>query len=585
MAHQNKEQDRSDKHMLKKFSTSCLITSVAALCAANLQAQISPQQLVQIQIPLKVSCTAPTATINSATKYTNTCTITQGTPPYGFSVSTLPPGLTTTKTASSITVSGTPPAGNYSYLIYFYTGGFATSFIDVGLTVLATTVTASGNATIRCIQKGGLFVADAPVCQACVITAAAGRICDHDDNFNPTGKTPQAPAGARVTSVYMNAAPSTYNVLGYTLTVNHKDTSTVSKQIAYQTPGKSPAYATQSVPAVDFNGQLVEADGGRWGFNFSPLMIDSSLYAEWGLDFLYNINWQVTSQTSKSSANNSESARVSESRSFWATSEAPELAFSATSKLAGDFNARWNAVAMADISGDGVPDLLLQDSNSGEVAVSSISGSQIGEKTVLTSNPGSGWRLAAAVDLTGDGVPDLLFQNDTSGLIDVWQMSGTDVAAKLELAEIPSAGWKLTGAGVLTADGAVSLILQDQTGGVHIWRMSGLNVAERSDVANVPSSGWTVRTVTDLTGDGVPDLLVQKAGQLAVWQMLDGQILQARDVASPGDVGVGIVGPLNGDTFMVQSGADGSIGTSRLAGAISGTRLAESSAIATNSGN
>jgi len=569
------------QRMQNVFMTTCLITSFAALCATNLQAQISPQ--VVIQIPLKVSCTAPNATINSGTKYTNTCTITQGTPPLGFSVSDLPPGLTTTKTANSITVSGTPPVGNYQYLIYFSTGGYTTSFIDVGLTVVATTVTANGNATFRCIQKGGLFIADVPVCQACIITAAAGRICDHDDNFNPTGKTPQAPAGARVTSVYMNAAPTTYNVQGYTLTINHKDTSTVSKQIACQTSGKSPAYATQSVPAVEFNGQLVESDGGHWGFNFSPLMINSSLFAEWGLDFLYNINWQVTSQTSKSYSNNTESAHVPESH-ISASAEAPELAFSAASRLASDFDARWNAVAMADLSGEGVPDLLLQNSNSGEIAVSSISSLQIAEKTILTSNPGSGWRLAAAVDLTGDGMPDLIFQNEASGLIDVWQMSGTDVAAKLELADVPSAGWKLTGAGVLTTDGAVSLILQDQTGVVHIWRMSGLNVATRSDITNPVASGWTVRAVTDLTGDGVPDLLVQNAGHFAVWQMLGAQILNVRDVASSGDASAKVVGHWDGDTFLVQNEADGSIGFSRLAGAISGTKLVEAPAIATAAG-
>jgi FG-GAP-like repeat len=562
------------------LKTICPIISLAVLSVASLRAQYSAQ-LVQIPIPLKASCTAPTATVTSGAKYTNTCTITQGTPPLGLFVSTLPPGLTSTKTSNTITITGTPPVGQYTYYVNFSGGGYTSSFILVGLNVVASTTTSTaGNGTIRCIQKGGPRIPDPPLCQACVITAESGRICDRDDNFNPTGKTPQAPAGARVGAVYMNSAPLTYNVQGYTLTVSHKDITSVSKQIAYETPGKNPAYATQSVPAVEFDGQLVEADGGRWSFNFSPLMIDSSLFAQWGVDFLYNINWRVSSQTTKSSSRTTESELAPEARGLSATLEKPELVFSVSSKLAGASDAHWNAVASADLTGDGIPDVLVQDLNSGAVAVWSTSGSQITEKIDLSSNPGPGWTLAAAADLTGDGMTDLIFQNDASGLLDVWQMVETNVIAKLRLAEIPPAGWKVVGAGVLTVDGAVSLILQEQTGAIHVWTMSGLDVAARSEVANVPASGWRVRAITDLTGDGVPDLLVEKAGHVAVWQMLDGRILQARDAASSWDANTKVVGLWNDGTFLVQSETDGSIGTSQLEGALSGKRLIEAQAIA-----
>jgi hypothetical protein len=562
------------QNLLHGRKTTCLIMWFAALSVANLHSQPSPQ-LVQITIPLKFSCTAPTATINSGAKYTNTCTISQGLPPYGISVSTLPAGLTATKTptSTSITVSGVPPAGNYQYYIYFSGGGYTTTFILVGLDVVAATASAIGNTTIRCIQKGGVLIKDPSLCQVCVITAASGRICNLDDDFNPTGRTPLMPTSARVTSLYMNSAPITSDVQAYTLAVSHMDSTNISQQIAYENQGKSPAYATQAVPVRGFNGQLV-ANGSPWSFNFSPLMSDSSLYAEWTLDFLYNINWQVGSPTTKSSVKTTEAAVAPETPGLSTTQEKFQLSFSAPSKLDGASATSWNAMALADLTGDGSPDLLLQDPKSGAVAVWALSESRIAETIDLPSSPGPGWTLAAAADLTGDGMPDLIFQNDASGVIDVWQMVGTDVAARLELADIPPVGWKVTGAGVLTEDGATSLILQEPTGAIHVWKMSGLEVAARSEIVNAPASGGTVRAVTDLTGDGVPDLLVENAGRLAVWQMLDGQILQARDIDSSASAGTKVVGLLSGATFLVQSESDGSVGVSQLGGALFGKRLA-----------
>jgi hypothetical protein len=559
---------RIRQHLLNTI----LFMSLAAPWCASLRAQTA--LLTQIYPSLKVSCTAPTATVIYGAKYTNTCTITQGVGPFSFSVSSLPPGLATTKTSNSITVTGTPPVGHYEYLINFSGAGYTSAFILVGLDVVATSTSAVGRATIRCIQKGGPTIYDPPLCQACIITTAAGRICDRDDNFNPTGKTPHAPTGARVTSLFLSSAPATFNVQAYTLTVSHKDTTTVSKQIAYQQSGRNPVYATQSVPVVDFNGQLVESDGGRWSFNFSPLMINSSPFAQWGVDFLYNINWQVSSASPRLTTLNALqpalATGVSEISSVQLSSD---LALATRAKLTNDASPRWKVVSTIDRASEGPPDILLQDRESGAVAVAQMADSRIVHKADLGSIPAPGLRLVAAVDLTKDGVPDLVFQDQASAAIQVWQMSGTDIVAKIQMPEVPPTNWILRAAGFDSQDGSASLLLQDDTGSIHIWTMSGLDVVGRSDVADVPAEGWILRSVADVSGDGVPDLLMEKSGRLQAWHLFDGHVLRVHDIPSDVPGATEGVTPLTDGRFLVQYEVDGSLRLSDLTGAMAGHRL------------
>jgi hypothetical protein len=129
----------------------------------------------------------------------------------------------------------------------------------------------TGAALTFCLVNGNTSVA-APGCRTCI-----GPICDKDENYRPTGLTPMAPSNAVVTGVYLDSAPVSFNLAGYSLNFKHAGTQ---DRIAVQANGGAPVFYTPQNPAQTFNGQYVEADGGRWETSVEqpPLMINPS----WG---------------------------------------------------------------------------------------------------------------------------------------------------------------------------------------------------------------------------------------------------------------------------------------------------------------
>jgi len=80
-------------------------------------------------------------------------------------------------------------------------------------------------------------------------------------------------------------------------------------------------------------------------------------------------------------------------------------------------------VAAADFDGNGVPDLVWQNSTSRQVNVNyygGANGSTLMGYAVLNSGAGAaGWTVVGANDFDGNGVPDLVWRNDSSGIVNV----------------------------------------------------------------------------------------------------------------------------------------------------------------------
>jgi hypothetical protein len=132
-------------------------------------------------------------------------------------------------------------------------------------------------------------------------------------------------------------------------------------------------------------------------------------------------------------------------------------------------------VAVADFNGDGVPDLVWQNTTTRQVTVHYYGGAGGAVMTGwnwLSSSSVPGWTVRAAADFNGDGVPDLVWQNDATGQVTVHYYGGSGGATYL--------GWNyLNKAGVV---------------------------------------GWHIKAATDFNGDGVPDLVWQNdtTGQVTV---------------------------------------------------------------------
>ena len=158
----------------------------------------------------------------------------------------------------------------------------------------------------------------------------------------------------------------------------------------------------------------------------------------------------------------------------------------------------WRVVTVADLNGDGVPDLIWQQDGTNVVGVwymAGADGSTVASMRNL-SGPVPGWRLVGIADLNRDGVPDLIWQQDGTNLVGVWYMGdagGTVLGMKNLSGAVP--GWRVVGLADLNGDGVPDLIWeQDATNVVGVWYMGGSDGSVVQSTKNLsgPVSGWRV---------------------------------------------------------------------------------------------
>jgi len=206
--------------------------------------------------------------------------------------------------------------------------------------------------------------------------------------------------------------------------------------------------------------------------------------------------------------------------------------FQSTNVLrAGGETAGWQVVAAADFDDNGVPDLIWQNSSTGQVNVNYYGGA--GGATLLSSavlNAGAqvaGWKVVAAVDMNGDGVPDLIWQNSSSGQVNVNYYGGAGGATLSGFAVLrmggETAGWHVVGAGDFDGNGVPDLVWQNETTRqVNVNYYGGAGGASLIGSAVLNSgqtlAGWTVVGTSDFDGNGVPDLVLRNdtTGQVNV---------------------------------------------------------------------
>jgi hypothetical protein len=107
--------------------------------------------------------------------------------------------------------------------------------------------------------------------------------------------------------------------------------------------------------------------------------------------------------------------------------------------------AGWKVVAVGDLNGDGRMDILFQNASSGSIYVWYLHGATMFAGGFLNpASAGSGWSVAGLADLNGDGKPEIVFQNQTTGSLLYWVMSGANmVSGGTPRPANPGAGWNL----------------------------------------------------------------------------------------------------------------------------------------------
>jgi hypothetical protein len=91
----------------------------------------------------------------------------------------------------------------------------------------------------------------------------------------------------------------------------------------------------------------------------------------------------------------------------------------------------WRIAGAADLNGDGKPDLVWQNKTSGDVLYWPMNGVQwSGYRAYIARNQPVDWKISSLADYTGDGKPDLVWQNTKSGDVIYWAMNGAQIAGK-----------------------------------------------------------------------------------------------------------------------------------------------------------
>ena len=87
--------------------------------------------------------------------------------------------------------------------------------------------------------------------------------------------------------------------------------------------------------------------------------------------------------------------------------------------------ANFRRMAPADFNGDGHPDVIWEDPQSGFAQVWYLGGTEgvtvMGAADLTQTNP---WHIVAVADFNGDGMPDVVWQDPVSGAVQVWFMGG-----------------------------------------------------------------------------------------------------------------------------------------------------------------
>ena len=205
----------------------------------------------------------------------------------------------------------------------------------------------------------------------------------------------------------------------------------------------------------------------------------------------------------------------------------------------------YKIVGSADFNGDGKPDLVFQNTSTGAIVIWYMDGTNYLGGALVSTTPASGYKVVGVGDFNGDGQADLVFQNQTTNQIVFWFMSGATVVGGSALPAVPSAGYQVVGTGDFNRDGQTDLLFQDSVSGVLvIWYMSGVSYLGGAAISSTPSTGYLVQAVVDLDRDGRPDIVFSGPnGAVVYWRTDDANYLSGGLISGSLGSAARIVGP------------------------------------------
>jgi glucose/arabinose dehydrogenase len=203
----------------------------------------------------------------------------------------------------------------------------------------------------------------------------------------------------------------------------------------------------------------------------------------------------------------------------------------------------WKVVGRADLNGDGVEDILLQNSTVTWVGAWLLTANgQISSFVSICSCDIGAWKVVGTTDLNGDGVADIIMQSSSVNWLGAWLMNRSgQISGFVQVNFADMANWKVVATADMNGDGITDLVLQDSsTTFVSAFLMNATGQPfSQVPVYSSNIGGWRVATAADINGDGIKDLILQHstATWVAAWTLNSaGQITNFLPIYS-GDIG------------------------------------------------
>lgn len=179
----------------------------------------------------------------------------------------------------------------------------------------------------------------------------------------------------------------------------------------------------------------------------------------------------------------------------------------------------WQAIAFADVNGDGEADVIWHDP-AGQVAVWLLRDGTVKQQGVVSST-GAGWNLVAFGDLNNDGKQDLVWHNKVDSILGMWLMDGVVLKSSTSKPD-GGADWRLAGVGNFDSDRGGDLLWAGKDGQLIAWQSGDSTKPIR--LSRQAPADWQLVDLLDLEGDGFTDLIWLKpeTGQVAGWKFNEG---------------------------------------------------------------
>jgi Matrixin len=175
--------------------------------------------------------------------------------------------------------------------------------------------------------------------------------------------------------------------------------------------------------------------------------------------------------------------------------------------------------AIGDFHRSGRADLIIHDSRSGGTWMATNQGS-LNFSISFLGSPDTMWKIVGVANLSGIGAPQLIWQNTITGQVSPWFFENGSVAANPIINFAPAPGWVIQGLGDVNGHRRSDIVWQNRnTGAVSVWETDGsrlVGIVNPGD-PGPPSHPWQLSGISYLNGGGAGQIIWRNTFDGSVW--------------------------------------------------------------------